>query len=83
MSLEPERMTGIQRAAVLLLASAKTYGKEVWEMLDEEEIRLLAAEMTQLGTIETKVVKSLFEDFATKAQAVSLTRRFERYRAAT
>jgi flagellar motor switch protein FliG len=77
MSLELRGMTGIQRAAVLLLALGETYGKEVWGMLDEEEIRLLTAEMTQLGTIESQVVESLFEDFATKARAVSLRGDFE------
>lgn len=77
MSLELRGMTGLQRAAVLPLALGDTYGKEVWEMLDEEEIRLLTAEMTQLGTIESQVVESLFQDFATKAQAVSLRGDFE------
>lgn len=60
-------LTGLQRAAIVLLALGDNYGRAIWEALDDDEIRALTVEMTQLGTIQAAVVENLLLDLSRQA----------------
>lgn len=69
----PSRISGPERAAVLLLTLGDTYGSEVWSHLDEEEIRIITGAMTQLGSVPAEQVKSLVDEFTQALNVVAVT----------
>lgn len=60
---DPAKLTGGEKAAVLLLALGEEHGAHLWEMFDDEEIRDLSAIMSNLGTIEADLVEKLLLEF--------------------
>ena len=59
---DPSKMTGPEKAAVILLAlGEETHG--LWEHLDEEEIRDVSSAMSNLGTVSATAVEKLIVDF--------------------
>ncbi|WP_293864532.1 flagellar motor switch protein FliG [uncultured Alsobacter sp.] len=67
------RISGPERAAVLLLTLGETYGSQVWSHLDEEEIRIITGAMTQLGVVAPEQVKTLMEEFVQSLNVVAVT----------
>ncbi|MFO1150934.1 MAG: flagellar motor switch protein FliG [Alsobacter sp.] len=57
-------LTGLQRAAIVMLALGEEHGREIWNMLDEDEIKLVSSEMMQLGTVEAGLVEQLLREVA-------------------
>jgi flagellar motor switch protein FliG len=57
------KLTGPERAAVLMLALGEQYGGKIWSMLDDEELRELSVVMSTLGTIESGSVENLLLEF--------------------
>src|SRR6266545_4921619 len=45
------KLTGPERAAVLMLALGEQHGSKVWSLLDDDELRELSVVMSTLGTI--------------------------------
>ncbi len=64
-------LTGSQRAALLLMTLGAEHGTEIWELLDEEEIRQISVAMSRLGEVDTDVVEKLLVDFATRMNSGS------------
>ncbi len=62
-------LSGPQRAAVLMLSLGEQYGGKIWELLDDDELRELSLQMSQLGTIEADVVEDLMLDFVSQMSA--------------
>jgi flagellar motor switch protein FliG len=60
-------LTGLQRAAIVMLALGEDYGRAIWEQLDDEEVKLISGEMMQLGTIEAGLVEKLLQEIAVLA----------------
>ena len=60
------RLSGVERAAVLMLALGETHGEEVWKLLDDDEIRDLSAAMSSLGAVEVETVENLMVEFASR-----------------
>lgn len=59
---DPNRLSGPEKAAVILLAlGEETHG--LWENLDEEEIREVSSAMSNLGSISANAVEKLIVDF--------------------
>ncbi len=59
---DPSKMSGPEKAAVILLAlGEETHG--LWEHLDEEEIRDVSSAMSNLGTVSATAVEKLIVDF--------------------
>lgn len=59
---DPSRLSGPEKAAVILLAlGEEDHG--LWEHLDEEEIREVSSAMSNLGTISSTAVEKLIVDF--------------------
>jgi flagellar motor switch protein FliG len=62
--------TGVQRAAILMLALGQDYGKAIWESLSEEEVKELSVAIAQLGSVRASTVEKLFVEFATEVASV-------------
>lgn len=61
---DPNRvLTGMERAAVIMLALGESHGGPVWSELDDMEVRELSAAMSSLGPIDPQTVENLLLDF--------------------
>ena len=56
------RLTGPEKAAVILLALGEEH-KNIWEALDEDEIKEVSQAMAGLGTVTSTVVEDLLVEF--------------------
>ena len=57
----PERirkLTGPERAAVLMLSLGEQYGAKIFSLLDDDELREISIVMSSLGTIEANRLSS-------------------------
>jgi flagellar motor switch protein FliG len=59
---DPKRLTGPEKAAVVLLSLGEDH-KQLWEQLDEEEIKEISQAMSSLGTVSATVVEALLVEF--------------------
>jgi flagellar motor switch protein FliG len=59
-------MTGIQKAAVLLLTIDDDLSKEIIKDLDEDEIRLIGQEILKFNNISETIVKKVHDEFTNK-----------------
>ncbi len=59
---DPSKLTGPERAAVVLLALGEDH-KTIWEHLDDEEIKEISQAMAGLGTVSASAVEQLLVDF--------------------
>ena len=59
---DPARLSGPEKAAVMLLALGDE-GESLWQQLDEEEIREVSQAMSNLGTVSSSAVERLIVDF--------------------
>ena len=62
----PSEMSGIKKAAILLLTMDENLSKEVIKELDEEEIEAVGQEIARLRLIPHDVVSKVHEEFAKK-----------------
>ena len=58
---DPARLSGPEKAAVMLLALGDE-GESLWQQLDEEEIREVSQAMSNLGTVSSSAVERLIVD---------------------
>lgn len=63
---QSKRMTGPQRAAVLMLALGEQYGGKIWGLLEDDELRELSLAMSSLGVIEAAAVEDLMLEFVSR-----------------
>lgn len=69
---------GPEKAAALMLALGEEYGRPIWNMLDDEEVKELSSAMSSLGRIDAKTVEEIFLDFASQISSVgSLSGNYE------
>jgi len=64
------RMAGSEKAAAFMLAIGEEYGRPIWELLSDDEVRELTTAMSNLGGIEATMVERLFVDFASEVSSV-------------
>ena len=69
--IEVKKMTGLQRAAVLMLALGRENGQPIWAELADDEIKELSSAMAQLGPVPASAVEHLFVQFATDVSSMS------------
>lgn len=55
--------TGMERAALVLLALGETHGAPIWNELNEQEIALLTETMARLGTVDPGYVQAALQVF--------------------
>jgi flagellar motor switch protein FliG len=63
------KLSGPQRAAVLMLALGEQHGAKIWSMLDDDELREISIIMSTIGTIEAQLVEDLLLDFVSQMSA--------------
>src|SRR5438552_14092101 len=63
------KLTGPERAAVLMLALGEQYGSKIWNMLDDDELKSLSICMSTLGTIDAPEVEGLLLEFVSRMSA--------------
>jgi flagellar motor switch protein FliG len=63
------KLTGPERAAVLMLALGDSYGGSIWSMLDDDELREISIIMSTLGTIDASAVENLLLEFVSRMSA--------------
>jgi flagellar motor switch protein FliG len=63
------KLTGPERAAVLMLALGEQHGAKVWTLLDDDELRQLSIIMSTIGTIESSSVENLLLEFVSRMSA--------------
>ena len=59
---DPKKLAGPEKAAVVLLALGEEH-KQIWEQLDDEEIKEISQAMASLGTVSAGVVEALLLEF--------------------
>ncbi len=59
---DPKRLSGVEKAAVVLLALGEDHVM-LWQALDEEEIKEISQAMSSLGTVASNVVEELLVEF--------------------
>jgi flagellar motor switch protein FliG len=59
---DPKRLTGTEKAAVVLLALGEDH-MQLWQAMDEEEIKEISQAMSSLGTVSSNVVEELLVEF--------------------
>ena len=60
------KLTGPERAAVLMLALGQRLGTKVFALLDDDELREISVVMSSLGNTKADTVKKIFFEFAAK-----------------
>ncbi|GAB4575656.1 MAG: flagellar motor switch protein FliG [Rhodothalassiaceae bacterium] len=63
-------MSGPEKAAAFMLAIGEEYGKPIWELLTEEEVRELSVVMSNLGQVNAQSIETLFNTFAQEVTSV-------------
>src|ERR1700756_2446583 len=63
------KLTGPERAAALMLALGQQYGANIWNQLDDDELREISIVMSTLGTIEAESVENLLLEFVSRMSA--------------
>ncbi len=66
---EQRALTGIEKAAVMMLALGDKYGGPIWKELDEIEIKALSQAMSKLGPITPMMLDDLMVEFVTKVSS--------------
>ena len=59
---DPKRLSGVEKAAVVLLALGEDH-IQLWQALDEDEIKEISQAMSSLGTVSSTVVEELLVEF--------------------
>jgi flagellar motor switch protein FliG len=62
-ALSTTSMTGLRKAAILLVRMGKEYSSRVLASLSEAEVEELSAEIARLGKLETDVVGDVIDEF--------------------
>jgi len=63
------KLTGPERAAVLMLALGEQYGGKIFSLLDDDELREISTVMSSLGTVEADAVEELLLEFVSLMSA--------------
>jgi flagellar motor switch protein FliG len=69
--IELKKMTGLQKAAALMLALGKEHGAPLWNEFSEDEAKELSSAMATLGSVPTKAIEHLFVEFATQLSSMA------------
>ncbi len=60
------KLTGPERAAILMLALGNEHGGKIFGMLDDDELRTISSVMSSLGVIEASSVEDLLLEFVSR-----------------
>ncbi len=60
--LDPEKLSGPQKAAIFLMLMGEDFTSQVYKSLDEEDIKRIGIEMAKIEYIPTEVAKKVLEE---------------------
>ncbi len=60
------KLSGAEKAAIVLLSLGEEHGAHVWRMFDDEEVREISQVMANLGTVSATVVEKLLVEFVSQ-----------------
>ena len=60
------KLTGLQKAAVILMSIDEEASTRLFTMMREDEIKEISHTMSGLGAIKAEVVENVFSEFLTK-----------------
>jgi flagellar motor switch protein FliG len=63
------KLSGPERAAVLMLALGEQYGGKIFGLLDDDELREISVVMSSLGTVDADAVEELLLEFVGRMSA--------------
>lgn len=63
------KLTGPERAAMLMLSLGEQYGAKIFSMLDDDELREISIVMSSLGAIEADSVEQMLLEFVGRMSA--------------
>jgi flagellar motor switch protein FliG len=61
-----ESLSGVERAAVLMLTLGDEHGDPIWKALDDDEVKEISQTMANLGTVSSELIEKLLIDFVTQ-----------------
>ena len=64
--LEPSKLTGAQKTAIFLLAMGEDYTTQFFKQMDDDEIRKIASEMSEIDHITPQIMTAVMEDFISR-----------------
>ena len=67
-------LAGPEKAAIFMVAVGEAHSAKLFQMMDDNEIRELAQNMTNLGTISAQTVERLFNEFANQLSSTATLR---------
>lgn len=59
-------ISGMDKAAIVMLSLGEEYSAPIWQALDDEEIKDLSQAMSNLGTIQAEMVEKLLVEFVSQ-----------------
>ena len=65
---ELDKLTGIQKAAIILVSLGEQFAADMFKQMDEEEIRKVGLAMTNLDRIDPELSEALLKEFLEKLQ---------------
>lgn len=68
--LDITKMSGLEKAASLMLALGQDYGRPIWDQLSDEEVKELSTAMSGLGPVPAMTIEKLFVQFAADVSVV-------------
>jgi flagellar motor switch protein FliG len=68
-SLSRRKLSGPERAAVLMLALGENYGGKIFSLLDDDELREISIVLASLGTVQAEEVEALLLEFVSRMSA--------------
>ncbi len=73
MSIDNEkfRLSGVEKAAIMILSLPEEQTSLIFDKLDEEEIKVLSHTMTSLGAVKPRAVQRVFMDFVNEISSTN------------
>ena len=66
--IDPEKLTGPQKAAIFLMVMGEEFTAEVYKHLDEDDIKRIGVEMAKLDYVPAEAVKKVLEEANIESQ---------------
>ena len=57
------KLSGAQKAAILIMAMDEENATKIFNMMDDEEIKEISSTMSSLGTVNSEIVERIFHDY--------------------
>ncbi len=65
------RLTGVQKAAIILMSIEEENSSKVFSMMTEDEIREISVAMSSLGAVKSEMIENLMGEFANQISEAS------------